>query len=59
MLGFHMANLPSRLKKGQGIIPDHQLTPPFEDVLRKRDPELEFTLQLIREKDQARSDLHP
>lgn len=50
MFGFQMANVPAEIKHGQGIIPDYIVTPAIEDILQKRDKEMEFTLQLIGSK---------
>ncbi|MDQ3289721.1 MAG: S41 family peptidase [Bacteroidota bacterium] len=34
----------------RGVLPDHEVTPTIEDILQKRDADLEFTLDLIRKK---------
>ncbi|MDQ4141569.1 MAG: S41 family peptidase [Bacteroidota bacterium] len=34
----------------RGVLPDHEVVPTIDDILQKRDAELEFTLDLIRKK---------
>ena len=53
MFGFHMANLPANLSKGQGIRPDHVVIPTIDDVLTGNDRAMQFTRQLIRAGDSA------
>ncbi|MFD1140756.1 S41 family peptidase [Larkinella insperata] len=48
MFGFHMANLPTTIKPGQGIIPDHIVVPTVDDMLTGNDPVLKKALQLIQ-----------
>lgn len=48
MFGFHMANLPTTLQKGQGIRPDHVVIPTVSDVLTGNDRAMQYTRQLIR-----------
>ncbi|MEL6718182.1 MAG: S41 family peptidase [Bacteroidota bacterium] len=42
-------NIPNP-KRGRGVEPDHPIDPTIEDILKDRDEEIEFTLQLIRAK---------
>ncbi|GAB3319490.1 S41 family peptidase [Larkinella ripae] len=49
MFGYQMANLPTTLKPGQGIIPDHRVVPTVEDVLTGNNRALKQALQLIQE----------
>lgn len=48
MFGFHMANLPTTIKPGQGILPDHVVVPTVKDVLTGTDRAMEKALQLIQ-----------
>ncbi len=50
MFGFHMGHVPSQIRHGQGIIPDHVVVPSVEDILKKQDKAMEYTLQLIASK---------
>ncbi|PSR52770.1 peptidase S41 [Adhaeribacter arboris] len=34
----------------RGVLPDHEVVPTIEDILQKRDADLEFTLDIIRKK---------
>jgi hypothetical protein len=48
MFGFHMANLPAGLQRGQGIRPDQIITPTIQDVLTGNDPAMQYAQQLIQ-----------
>lgn len=48
MFGFRMANLPTTLKPGQGIIPDHLVVPTVDDILTNNDRAMKQALQLIQ-----------
>ena len=50
LFGFHMANLPVDLQKGQGIRPDYVVIPTIEDVIAGNDPALQVVRQLISTK---------
>ncbi|QHT65872.1 peptidase S41 [Rhodocytophaga rosea] len=50
MFGFQMANVPAEIQHGQGIVPDYIVTPAIEDIIKKRDKVMEYTLQLIGSK---------
>jgi hypothetical protein len=39
--------------KDRGVLPDHEVVPTIDDILRQRDAEMEFTLELIRKKGTA------
>ncbi|MBD2703081.1 S41 family peptidase [Spirosoma sp. BT702] len=47
MFGYYMANLPAGLQTGQGIRPDHVLTPTINDVLSGTDRTMHYVRQLI------------
>ncbi len=47
--GYYMA-VSGYLHQDRGILPDHEIVPTIDDILQKRDADLEFTLDLIRKK---------
>ncbi|MCM0666149.1 hypothetical protein [Flavobacterium tyrosinilyticum] len=53
---FSIVNLEQDVPKkanqifGRGIIPDHEILQTFEDFMKNRDTQLEYTLKLIEQK---------